>query len=360
MKATMTILKDQIWQQMSRKAHALMGRSPLFVGVDWGSRLIKAVVLQADGNGLALHDFSIHSVDRNSLQDERSNVELIETMKNKITAPFGVVGTSLSGPSVFMKTIALPIMTEDDLREHLTLELDRYIALDTQDVFWDVYYRKSLSEGTPDRQEHFLIIAKKECVKRQMDTFSQCGATVRFVDVDAFALINLVTFNYGKKGTWLLADIGPTGILMVVIVQGEPAYIRKVAYETEWYEDLLDQVLLSQTSLDSKKELSESEAYLLEQFIQETSDKICDTLVAFSEHSTTVVDRGVLLSGGYAAAPEMAVTLAPSLRMPVQLLNPFQSIVVPQAIQQDPIFQQVVPLMNVAVGVALRGALTHD
>jgi hypothetical protein len=46
--------------------------------------------------------------------------------------------------------------------------------------------------------------------------------------------------------------------------------------------------------------------------------------------------------------------------MPVTLVNPFQAIAVPQAIQQDPHFKQIVPLMSVAVGVGLRGARTHD
>lgn len=251
-------------------------------------------------------------------------------------------------------------MTEEDIRDHLALELDRYIALDTQDVFWDVCQRNSLPDGRKDQQEHFLVVAKKECVERQVEAFSQCGATVRFVDVDAFALINLVVYNYGKEGTWLLAHVGPTGIVMVVIAQGEPAYIRQVAFEAEWYGDLLDQVLLPKISLVSKKELGASEMLLLEQFLQETREQICETWEFFSDHSTIVIDRGILLSGGYAVVPEMAKTLSHSLGMPAHLVEPFQSILVPPAIQQDPIFQQAAPLMSVAVGAALRGALSHD
>jgi type IV pilus assembly protein PilM len=360
MKTIMSILREHSWQRMVLKAKAIIGPAPLAVGVDWGSRMIKTVALQSDRNGLTLHDFSMHPVVGKSLQDELSDAELVEAIQKKITVPFSTIGSSLSGPSVFVKTITLPVMTEEDLRDHLALELDRYIALDAQDVFWDVYHRKLFPGGMIDQQEHFLVVAKKECVERQVDAFSQWGATVRFVDVDAFALINLVTYNYGKEGAWLLAHIGPTGIVMVVIDQGEPAYIRKVTYEAEWYGDLLDQVLLPQTSLETKKELGASEILLLEQFFQETREQICETLVSFSDLFTTVIDRGILLSGGYVVAPEMAATLAHSLGMPVHLVEPFQSIMVPQAIQQDPVFQQTAPLMSVALGVAIRGALSHD
>jgi type IV pilus assembly protein PilM len=204
------------------------------------------------------------------------------------------------------------------------------------------------------------VVAKKECVENQVEAFRHCGVTVQFVDIDAFALINLVTFNFGNEGTWLLANIGPSGIVMVVIAEGQPRIIRNAVYEAEWYGDFLDQILLPQRSLGTKKEQGASETLLLEKFLQEIRQCIDETLEGFSDFSTAVIDNGVLIAGGYAIVPEIASTLANSLGMPVRLLNPFQSIAVPQTIQEDPVFQQAAPLMSVAVGVALRGALGRD
>ena len=360
MRLTKTISKKNSWQRMIHKAQGFFGRVPLATGVDMGSRMVKLVALQTDSNGLSLNDFSITPVVKSLFQDEPSDAELVETIQEKLTVPRGTIGTSLSGPSVFVKSIILPLMAEEDVREHLSLELDRYITLDVHDVLWDVYHRKSSDDLTEKQQECFLVVTKKESVERQVEIIHQCGETVQFVDVDVFALVNVVTYNYGKQGTWLLVHIGPTGIVIVVIVEGEPEYIRKVAYEAEWHGDALDQVLSPQASLESKKELEASEALLLEQLFQETREQICETLESSSEHSSIVIDRGILLSGGYAVVPEMAATLAHSLGMPVHLVDPFQAIMVPHVIQQNPGFQQSAPLMSVAVGVALRGALTHD
>jgi type IV pilus assembly protein PilM len=360
MNRTMSILREYNWQKVVRTAKGIFGRVSLATGVDIGSSFMKTVVIQADHNGLSLADFSMQSVVETALPDEQSYPGLVESIREKIMIPLGTIGTSLSGPSVFVKSITLPVMTEEDLREHLSLELDRYIAFDVQDVFWDVYCPKPFRETTGEQQEHFLVVAKKECVERRVNAFRQYGMTLRFVDVDAFALVNMVTYNYGNEGSWLLAHIGPTGMVMVIIVEGEPAYIRKVSYEAEWYGDFLDQVFMRQTSLELRKELGASETLLLEQFFQEARAQICETLESFSDLSTKVVDRGILLSGGYAVAPEMASTLAESLGMPVNLLDPFRSITVPQAIQQDLAFQQAAPLMSIAVSVALRGAATHD
>jgi type IV pilus assembly protein PilM len=360
MKPIMTLLKTHSWQRMIHKAQRILSRVSFVTGADMGSRMVKAVGLQTDSSGMSLSDFSIKPMIKRSLRDEPSDVELLTAIQEKIPISRGTIGTALSGPAVFVKSIMLPRMEEKDVREHLALELDRYISLDVHDVFWDVYHRKHFDNTKENQQEYFLVVAKKESVERQMEAYRQCGETVQFVDVDAFALVNVVTYNYGTEGVWLIAHIGPTGIVMVIIAQGEPVYIRKVAYETELYGDLLDQVSLPQASFERKNELGVSDARLLEQFIQETREQICETLESFSDHTETVIDRGVLLSGGYAVAPEMAEILAHSLRMPVHLMDPFKSIMVPHVIQHDPAFQQSAPLMSVAVGVALRGALTHD
>jgi type IV pilus assembly protein PilM len=360
MNGTMAILREYNWQQVVRTAKGIWGRVSLVTGVDIGSSFMKTVVIQADHHGLSLADFSMQSVVETAYPDEQFYAGLVESIREKIMIPLGSIGASLSGPSVFVKSINLPVMTEEDLREHLALELDRYIAFDVQDVFWDVYCPKPFYEATGEQQEYFLVVAKKECVERCVDAFRQYGMTLRFVDVDALALVNMVTYNYGHEGSWLLAHIGPTGMVMVVIVEGEPACIRKVSYEAEWYGDFLDQVLIGQTSSESRKELGASETLLLEQFFQETRGQICETLESFSDLSRKVIDRGILLSGGYVVAPEMASTLAQSFGMPVNLLDPFQSITVPQAIQQDSTFRQAAPLMSIAVSVALRGAALND
>ena len=356
----MTTLKKYSWPQVVLKAKRLFGNAPMALGVDWGSCLIKTVALQEDSNGLTLHDCFMHPVHDKSVQDEHSDVELVRTIQKNLTILSQSIGTSLSGPSVFIKTISLPVMAEKDMRDHLALELDRYIAFDVQDVFWDVYHQKSSPKSMIAQPEHFLVVAKKESVERQVETFGHCGVTVQFVDVDAFALINLVTYNYGKEGNWLLAHIGPTGMVMVVMIQGEPAIIRKVGYEAEWYGDLLDQVLAPQISREANSEHGTSETLLLQQFLKETHERISETLESFSNQSRGVINKGILLSGGYAVVPNLTATLASSIGMPVHLLDPFQSIEVPPSIQQDPVFQQTAPLMSVAVGVALRGVLIDD
>ncbi len=347
-------------RQLVRAVSRCWGRVPQGIGIDLGSHMIKTVALGADGSQFSLRDFSVQPVSEESWESHEAYIRLLETIQDNMPVPLNSVGMSLSGPAVYVKAFSVPPMKEDDLREHVALELDRYIAMDVQEVLWDVYCRTSPLIHPKDHQEHFLVVAKKEYVLRQINTFRECGINVPFVDVDVFALINMVTYNYGSTGSWVLVHLGPTGILMVLIFEGKPVVVQKESYRAGWFEDLLDQVFLSQIGTDSRKELGPSEVHLLEKFYQEVCDQINETLEGLSNISSTFEDGGILLSGGYAGAPDMAGKLAAALGMPVNIVNPFLKISVPPAIQDDPSFQRMIPMLGVAVGVALRGLETHD
>ena len=358
----MTTMREKTWKGVVRRIRGFLGHRPNAMGIDIGSRLTKTIVFQTDLKKATLKDFSIQPTTPIPLPGVQSDPEgpNIQALQDQLAVPLRDVGISISGPQVFLRSLSLPAMTEEDLREHLRLEIDRYIPLDIQDILWDVYHSKTLHLATEEKEENFLVVAKKEYIESRLNVFYQQGVDVCFVDVDAFALVNMVTFNYGSDVSLLLVHLGPTGILAVSIEGGEPSCIREVSYEAEWYGDLLDRVFLPNNLPSSGKELGASEAMLLEQFFTETYSHIIETMQSFSDMSTKPECTPILLSGGYARVPNLSERLTDSLRVPVNLVNPFRAITVPPGIQKDQRFQQAVPLMSVAVGVALRGALLHD
>ena len=249
-------------------------------------------------------------------------------------------------------------MTENDLKEHLALELDRYIPLNVLDVVWDVYRHKASVFFTDEKREYSLVVAKKNFIEDRIQQFEHQGIKVRFVDVDILALVNMVAYNYGDEGAWIIIHLGPTGILSVIMEAGEPVNIRQVSYEVEWYGDLLDRVLLAHEMSDEPHKIGVSETLLLQQFVEEVTGQVLEILKHFSDISEKAVVPGVLLSGGYSRVEGLPARLADSLKMAVSLIDPFKKITVPQALQRDYRFQQALPLLGVAVGVAIRGVRT--
>jgi len=329
-------------------------------GVDVGSRFMKSVMLQRGPSCPTLKGFAIGPVTERFFHDSQSDLKkdrsIFEVLRDQLTPLPKTVGISVSGPQVLLKILSLPNMTEKDLRAHLALELDRYIPLEVQDVVWDVYCHKGPVFFKDGKQENFLVVAKREFVEGRIRQFEGQGVKVRFVDVDTFALVNMVAYNYGNEGAWLIVHLGPTGILLVIMEEGQPVHIRQVSYEAEWYGDLLDRVLLGHETSDEGYQLGASEILLLQQFFKETTDQIIETVKHFSDMPGKAVVPGVLLSGGYSVVDGLSAKLADSLKMPVSLVDPFKEIVVPPAMQKDCRFQKAAPLLGVAVGVALRGS----
>jgi type IV pilus assembly protein PilM len=352
------------WKGIASRAGVSWRKSEDATGVDVGSRFMKSVMLKGGRSCPTLKGFAIGSVAQGSYPDFQSDLEkdrnIVKILRDQLTPPPHNVGISVSGPQVLLKILTLPIMTEGDLREHLALELDRYIPLDVQDVVWDVYCHKVPVLFKDGKQEHILVVAKREFIEHQIQQFEDQGIKVRFVDVDTFALVNMVAYNYGNKGTWLIVHLGPTGILSVIMEEGKPVHVRQVSYEAEWYGDLLDRVLLGHEASDEGYKLGTSEALLLQQFFKETTDQIIETLKYFSEMSEMAVVPGILLSGGYSVVEGLPARLADFLKMPVSLVDPFKEIEVHPAIQQDFRFQKISPLLGVAVGAALRDVIPHD
>lgn len=352
------------WKETATRAGNFLRKNRDATGVDVGSRFMKSVMLQAGRSCPMLKGFTIGAVDPRPYHDSQADLEkggvIAQVFRDQLTPPPLNVGISVSGPQILLKILTLPVMTERDLREHLALELDRYIPLDIQQVVWDVYRHQVPVCFKDGRQDHFLVVAKKDFIEDRIQDFEHQGMKVRFVDVDTFALVNMVAYNYGDEGTWLVVHLGPTGILFVIMEDGQPVHIRQVSYEVEWYGDLLDRVLLTDERFDEGYKFGASETVLLEQFFKETTDQVIETLTYFSDMSEKAVVPGILLSGGYSGLQELPARLADSLKMPVGLVDPFKEITVPPLVQQDVRFQRALPLLGVAVGVALRGVVHHD
>lgn len=352
-----------MWRRIAKRVNGYSWEKQKITGVDVGSRLLKAVTLQPGHACPILQGVAIDPLISKSNTDFEFDLEqgrhFGQVLRKQLRHVPHTVGITVSGHHVLLKKLTLPNLSEKDLREHLALELDRYVPLDVQGAVWDVYQHKVPDDFGNDQDQTVLVVAKKEYIEKRMRQFDQQGMVVRFVDVDVLSLVNMVAYNYGHEGKWLIVHIGPTGILSVVVEEGHPVHRDQVSYEADWYGDLLDGLLSDPEPTDNPK-LKTSETLLLEEFFKEVIDQIIGTIQDVSEIGDKETVRGAFLSGGYSVLEGLQSRLALSLNMSVTLVNPFKRIMVPPEILRDCRFQKTLPLFGVAVGAALRGVIPHD
>ena len=156
------------------------------------------------------------------------------------------VCASLSGNTVIVKKITLPVMTETELRDSIYWEAEQYIPFDIQDVNLDY---QILDAGTgPDSRgsmEVLLVAAKKEKIGDYTSVITQAGRQPVVMDVDAFALQNAYEVNYGLEAGRIvvLLNAGASAININVVQGDQSVFTRDISIGGNAYTEAVQKEL---------------------------------------------------------------------------------------------------------------------
>jgi type IV pilus assembly protein PilM len=146
----------------------LFRRSRGLVGLDIGSSAVKALELKPAGKGYKVGAIGVEPIPPDSIVDGAiiDSVAVADAIRRLFTnKQFKArdVAASLSGNSVIVKKITLPVMSDQELAESIYWEAEQYIPFDIQDVNLDY---EVIDPGTgPESQgamEVLLVAAKKD------------------------------------------------------------------------------------------------------------------------------------------------------------------------------------------------------
>ncbi|MCI0529122.1 MAG: pilus assembly protein PilM, partial [Nitrospira sp.] len=172
------------------------------VGLDIGSSTVKLIQMTETKKGYSLEKFGITPLDPELIVDgtvmDAGRVtdairQLVAEQKIKVKE----VALSVSGHSVIVKKIQVPVMSEDELEESIKWEAEQYIPFDINDVNID-FHILGQAEGTENREQMsvVLVAVKKDKLNEYTALITEAGLAPVIVDVDAFTLENMYYANY--------------------------------------------------------------------------------------------------------------------------------------------------------------------
>ena len=353
-------------QPFLRKLRKMVRPTGQVIGLDIGSRLIKMVQLRRLARGWQLLDVQVVEVKQEKEGMITRNGECgIETVLKRLIAETGTrgadVAVSLSGPSVMVKPIEVPLMTEAELEGHLEWEVERYLPYERADIYWDYYipHRNQLSSSSS--LTAYLVAAKKEIVDRKVELVKQAGLHPVIVDIDSVALLNMYTLNYEDSGQIpvLLVNLGPSGLNMIAVGISECIYIRDASIGGEWSQEVLEEgARLVRDGEVAKKEWS-NQTKALDVLLQEMYGEIMNEMRRIIDHCNSSENdqpiQRVLLCGGYVHLPGFVDSLSLQLPIPVEVIDPFKNLMIAETAYNRKMFEPLSSVSGVAVGLALRG-----
>jgi type IV pilus assembly protein PilM len=348
-----------------------LGKSKPVVGLDIGSSAVKAIELKSTGKGFRVTGFATepvppHSIVDGSIVDSAAVAESIRRVFEAGAFKTKDVAASLSGSSVIVKKITLPVMTEAELSESIVWEAEQYIPFDVQDVNLDY---QILNPGTgPDARgamDVLLVAAKKDKIADYTGVIQQAGRTPVVLDVDAFALQNAYEINYGApaSGVVVLLNAGASAININILNGTHSLFTRDISIGGNAYTEKLQKELdIAAEDGERAKQgamlegvTPEDVKAVLQSVTEEVLFEIQKTFDFFkATASWDRIDR-ILISGGASWVAGFAHSLEERFGAPVEPLDPFKKITIDEKTAMgDPSLAG--RTAAVAVGLALRKA----
>ena len=107
----------------------------------------------------------------------------------------------IPGSKVIFKRIVLPAPTEENLKEVLGYEMDRYTPFALEDVYFD--FKVVMRDEARDSIHVLLMVVKKKEIEYYLSLLQRIGVRVRSIEVLSTALYNLTAQQaaHGKNGT---------------------------------------------------------------------------------------------------------------------------------------------------------------
>ncbi|GJL63152.1 MAG: hypothetical protein NPIRA04_18060 [Nitrospirales bacterium] len=270
------------------------------------------------------------------------------------------VAISLSGPSVIMKPIEVPWMSEEELEGHLEWEVERYLPYERKEVYWDYYVPQRPQLHHASSMQVYLVAAKKDRVDQRVALVTQAGLCPVVVDLDCVALANMYTLHgqTGDRTPGLIVNVGPSGLNMIMVGKTECFFIRDAALGGEWSHEFVQ----ADVQTVRADEIWGNEQGGEESAIDEGVEEVCrDILYEIrrarddchsSENSQAV--QQIWLCGGYAHLPGLVARLSSQLHVPVKIINPFHHLNKTAMVDREKVLASLPSVAAVAVGLALR------
>ncbi len=350
----------------------MFGRNRSLVGLDIGDSSVKVVELKELGKGrgyqlvrLGWEPLSSEAIVDGAIMDSELVVETITRLFQRLRIKSQEVATALSGHSVIVKRISLPVMSDAELAESIHWEAEQYIPFDIEDVNLDYEILEGSSLSGEGNMDVLLAAAKKDKINDYVSVIEQAGLNAATVDIAAFAMQNAFEANYDFEPEQVIAlvDIGSAVASIAVLHGGSSVYWRDINIGGNQYTDAIQKEL--NLSADQSEQLKRGEEIdgipyervlpILSAVNDDIGTEIQKTLDFFRQISATdkPLDR-LYLTGGTAQVVHMKESLGERLNTQVELLNPFRKIPPGGRDSSPELVNEMLPTASVAVGLALR------
>lgn len=339
------------------------------LGVDIGTSAVKVLQVKESGKGIHLQKYGVEPLPPQSIVDGHvmnsgAVVDALRKTLKDLRIGQREVALSVSGNSVIIKKLNLPLMKRDELEEQIQWEAEQHIPFDISEV--EIDYNILWENPDVGQMDVLLVAAKKDEIQDLVEVAKEARLKPLVVDIDAFAIQNVYELNYGynESETIGLLNIG-SEVTTVNIVHGAISqFTRDITNGGAAITEEIQKQL--QVSYD------EAEAYkagggldsqdVIPQEVDGIISSVVDALAGEIQRSLdfymATTNRGeidrVYITGGTAKIPYLRTAIERRSRVPVEVLDPFRRVLFDERQFSVDVLKNQAPQATVSLGLAMR------
>jgi len=276
---------------------------------------------------------------------------------------------SVSGQSVIIRKITVPMMTMAELDEQIQWEAEQHIPFDIKDVQVDYQVLRRRAESS--QMDLLLVAAKRD----QIEDYAQLARNAKLkplvCDIDAFTVQNLFEHSRGLPGdqTIALINVGANLSSLNIVSGGASAFTREIANGgnaiTEEIQKQLgvpfDQAEAYKCGTGANPNDPNSAGMIPQQVVQ-VIEAVTDSIAAEIQRSLDFymatsgendISR-IYLTGGTANLAPLSTAIQRRSRVAVEPWSPLERVLVEAREVNQQVLQMRAAQLSVALGLALR------
>jgi type IV pilus assembly protein PilM len=256
-------------------------------------------------------------------------------------------------------------MTESELEESVQWEAERYIPFDINDVNIDFQILGSSPEN-PDVMDVILVAAKKDIINDYISVIMESGLNPVVIDIDAFALENMLAINYEieKEEIVALINVGANVTSMNILKNNVSSFTRDIFKGgNQITEEIQRQLHVDHEEAEKIKVGSKADSSsqtIVDKVLKEAGESLAVEIrnsLDFFQSTTTYEKVGKLyLSGGGSKLKDFDMLLQQQTGISVEIVNPFKKVQYNGKDFDMEYLREIGPIMAVGVGLASRKA----
>jgi type IV pilus assembly protein PilM len=348
------------------------GRS--VVGLDLGSQVLTAVEITLDGPEPVVTGFARVEIPQGGSREEA----LAEVFRQGRFRSKNVV-TAVSGQSVVVRYVTMPRMSENELKQAMRIEADRYVPFELDEVMLDCQPLKRIGQRggdgelkTDEQMSVLLVACRLQTLEEQVNWVVSEGLKPIAIDVDVFALANAwelcglpdeALSEDGAEQTkqdraTALVDVGAVRTSINVLSGGETCFSREIgigghdmtqAVARRLGVEAFEAEAIKRNPGDNEADVTRAIAPVLEDLTSEIS-----LALDYVEHHEGLRVEEILLSGGGVLAPGAQSYIEQATARPTRTWNPLEGLRIAVDRVDVEEIEAWAPSLVVAVGLASR------